>query len=319
MLDIAVCHYLIPLLRPLCDLLNAAARILVKRNVEALDELRILRLYVEGVILSVVLAGLGTVVAELVNIVKAYHIAVLFGCVHSLCLFLDDRIEVTALLIAHLEKPSHMVYSGDKLRANLGVIHTEAAEELLSAYLNAVAKTYGLYLGVTEHIAGKNSHRVGVVEEPRIGANLLHIARKVLEHVNGTHTSHNSADAESVGNGLSEAVLLGYLKVDDGTGVVKADLDRVNDESRTAERIASFSNAEVLLYLSLSLVVLFVKRVDHQIGLLESYSVDIVKSYLEILAKRGSEQNVTENVLGKYRAACAHKCNFHTFSILSSR
>ena len=61
---------------PVGDLADAAARVLVQRNVEALDQLRIAILDEVRRVLGVVLAGLGDVVAEAAHQLQAHHVAV---------------------------------------------------------------------------------------------------------------------------------------------------------------------------------------------------------------------------------------------------
>ena len=61
------------------NLVHAAAGVLVQGDVEPLDELGVVLLDVEAVVLGVVLAGLSAVVAQLVDVVKAHHVAVLLG------------------------------------------------------------------------------------------------------------------------------------------------------------------------------------------------------------------------------------------------
>ena len=68
----------VALLGPARDLIDAAAGVFVERDVEALDQLRIAGLDVERIVLRVVLARFGAVIAELVDVIKAHHIAVAF-------------------------------------------------------------------------------------------------------------------------------------------------------------------------------------------------------------------------------------------------
>ena len=56
------------------DLLYAAARIFVQRDIVPPDELGIAALNVESVVLGVVFAGLSTIVAEIEDIVKTHLI-----------------------------------------------------------------------------------------------------------------------------------------------------------------------------------------------------------------------------------------------------
>ena len=114
MLYIAAVEDGLLLLLPARNLVYAAAGVLVKRNIPSIDKLGILRLDVEGVILGVVLGALGAIVAELVDIIESYHIAVLL-LVLLLCECAKLRVEILALLVSYIEKPRHMVDSRDEL------------------------------------------------------------------------------------------------------------------------------------------------------------------------------------------------------------
>ena len=94
------------------------------------------------------------------------------------------------------------------------ILHAKAMEQTLGANLYAVAKANRLDFGVSLHVACQHSHGVGVVQEPRIGANLFHIGSKFLEYDTGTQRAENTANAQRVANGLAQTVLFGNLKVD---------------------------------------------------------------------------------------------------------
>ena len=104
------------------DLLCAAARIFVQRDVIAADQLRIAALDVECVVLGVVLAGLSTIVAEIADIVKShlvFEIGVLyFGGDAGF----DLRIEVVSLFVADVKEPGHVVDPGDQFLSALELV-----------------------------------------------------------------------------------------------------------------------------------------------------------------------------------------------------
>ena len=52
------------------------------------------------------------------------------------------------------------------------------------------------------------------------------------------NAAHDTADAERVGDGLTQAELLGNLEVGDRARVVAADLEADDDEVRAFERLA---------------------------------------------------------------------------------
>ena len=110
------------------------------------------------------LAGLGAVVTQLVNVVKAHHIVVLFGGVLFLCSLLDLGVKVVAVLVLDLQEPCHVVDTGDLFLSALQLIlHAKVAQNALGANLHAVAKTNRLDVGVTLHVACQHCHGVGVV------------------------------------------------------------------------------------------------------------------------------------------------------------
>ena len=77
-------------------------------------------------------------------------------------------------------------------------------------------------------------HRVGVVEQPRVGADLAHVAGEPVEDREGAQAAEHPTDAERVGDRLAHAVPRGHLEVGDGRGV-PADVDRVDHEVGAGE------------------------------------------------------------------------------------
>ena len=220
-LNIAAVHNFLFLLLPVCNLIDATARIFVKRNVKLFNQVIATCLDVEGIIFSVMLAAFGAVVAKLFNIVKANHIPVLLVGVLFLCTTFDFGVEIVAVLIENLKQPSHVVNARDfGLNGTWIDVKSENVEKSGGTDLHAVAKTNGLDLCVALHIARKDRHGIGVVEEPRVGANLFNILCKALHNVNSAQTPHNTANAERVANGLAQTVFLWNLEVDNGAGEV---------------------------------------------------------------------------------------------------
>ena len=90
---------------PSLDLVDASSRILVEGNVVAVDKLGVFRLDEEVVILRVVLAGLGAIVAEATDILITDKVlAIRVGHLLKLCdsATLDLGIEVVAVRILKL-------------------------------------------------------------------------------------------------------------------------------------------------------------------------------------------------------------------------
>ena len=84
---------------------------------------------------------------------------------------------------------------------------------MTGADLNTVAKTYRLDARESLHISAENSHRVGVVEEISIGADLLHISCEVRKNGNCAKPAEDSAYTEGVGDSLTKSVFFGDFKV----------------------------------------------------------------------------------------------------------
>jgi hypothetical protein len=204
-----------------------------------------------------------------------------------------------------------MVDSRDLLKSAIKlVLHAKTLEKMLRAYLYAMAKTNGLYVGVTEHISCKHSHRVGIVEEPSVRTNLFDVLCKALKNVDSSESTEDTADTEGITDGLTETVLLRDLKVDDGARIVKTYLNSVNYEICVTKSVLSLLYAKILLNGSSALVDGFVHLGNKEIGLLESVRVYIVERDLHIV-KRVTKHCVAEYVLGKYGASRTHKCYLH--------
>ena len=56
-------------------------------------------------------------------------------------------------------------------------------------------------------------HRVDVVQEDHIRAQLFHVAAHLQQHRDGAQAAHDAADAERVGDRLAQAVALGNLEI----------------------------------------------------------------------------------------------------------
>ena len=140
MLDLAVLQNIGFFFLPALDLVDAAARVLVERDVVRLDQLRVFRLDEQRIVLGVVLARLGAVVAEPADVFVAHHVLVLFGGVLFGGAAFDFGIQVAAVLVGDLQKPCHVVDAGDQLAASLELIlHAEAGQKIARAGLHAVA------------------------------------------------------------------------------------------------------------------------------------------------------------------------------------
>ncbi len=123
-----------------------------------------------------------------------------------------------------------MVNSGNFPFALIHILfHLQLGEQVPGADLDAVAQTDGTDIGVPLHIAGEHGHRIGVIDEKSVGAELLHVFGKTFQHRNGPQGTENAADSQRICNGLAQPILFGNLKVGNGTGIIAAHLNGVAD------------------------------------------------------------------------------------------
>ena len=295
---------------PIFLMLDAAARILIQRDIEALDQLRILVLDKIRRVFSIMLAGLGHIVAKALHQLIAHHIVMLLGARGRAAL--DFGIQIVALRIADLQQPGLMVDAGDFPLIGIVIGHIQPLEQVAGAHLHAVAQTHRLDGGVALHVAGQHSHGVGVVEEPGVGAHLGHIVGEVLHHGDGAQGAEDAADAQGVGDGLAQAVLLGHLKVRHRAGAVQAHLNGVDHVIGAAQGVLAVFHAQVGLDGGLVAQVP-VDGVQHALAVVHAVRVDIVEGNLAVFHDRGRHA-VAQHVLGEHAGAGAHECNLrHIF------
>ena len=83
-----------------------------------------------------------------------------------------------------------------------------------------------------------HGHRVGVVQQPRVRADLRHVRGDAGEHGEGPQAPEDAADADGVGDGLVQPVAGRDVEVAHG-GVVHPHLDHVDDVVGAVERRAA--------------------------------------------------------------------------------
>ena len=163
-----------------------------------------------------------------------------------------------------------------------------------------------LMFDALEHRAGDHRHRVDVVEEPRVGADGLHVVGEVEADGDGPQGAEDAADAQRVGDGLAQAVLLGDLEVDDRARVVAADLDGVDDVVGPAEGGLAGLHAAVGGDLRAAAVDVLVEDVEHLLRFPQAGAVDVVQRDVGILERFG-QHGVAENGFREDAAAGAHE------------
>ena len=239
MADLAILEDILALFFPALDLFDTSSRIFVKRNIELLDHLRIFGFNEERIILCIVLTGLCAIVSKMTDILITHHVLMLLtGGILLLGNSADLRIQIISVLVVDLKEPRHVVDTCDQLSTSLNLVfHSHSLKKLLGTYLYAVAETYRADLCETLHIAGKHCHRVGVVQEQSVRADLFHVARKFFQNRNGTKCTHDSADSQGICDCLFDAVFLRDLKVCYGAWLIAAYLDGINYKVRITKCI----------------------------------------------------------------------------------
>ena len=311
---------LIPFLGPSGDLVDAAARIFVQRNVVALDQLRILGLDIEHIVFGVVLAGFGAVVAKAADIVHPNHIVVLFRAVLHGGFVLFQRtaanlgIQVVAVLILQLQQPAHMVDARDQLPTAFQLVfHAQLLQQAFGADLHTVAQAHGFNARIALHIAAEHSHGVGIVQEQRVRAYFPHVSGKIVHHGDGAQGAHDAADAQRIADGLAKAVLLGHFKVDNGAGIVQTHLNGVDHETGAAQGFLAVLHAQMLGDAGMAALGL-VHGGDDFKALFQPGRVDVIQGVFPIL-QRVRAHAVAQHVAHEDRAASAHKGDLiHTVS-----
>ena len=92
------------------------------------------------------------------------------------------------------------------------------------------------FTGVPSYVAQhEHRHRVGVVEQPGVGAELGHVGGDALHHRDGAQRAEDAADAQRVADRLPQAVPARDLEVDQRGGIA-ADLDHVDHVIDAVER-----------------------------------------------------------------------------------
>ena len=257
MADLAVFEDILTLFFPTLDLFDTSSRIFVKWNIEFLDHLRISGFDKERIVLCIVLTGLCAVVAKMTDVLITYHILMfLTGSILLLCNSADLRVQIVSVFIMDFKKPCHMVDTCDQLGTSLKLVfHSHSLKKLLGADLNAVAETYCTDLCEALHITGKHCHRIGIVQEQSVRADLFHVPGKLFQNRNGTKCTHDSTDSQSICDCLFDAVFLRDLKVCYCTWLITAYLNGINYEIRIAKCIFTvlgtkigFDHCAVLVY-----------------------------------------------------------------------
>ena len=150
-----------------------------------------------------------------------------------------------------------------------------------------------------------NGHGVGVVEENAAGsADVGDVAGDRDDGGNGAEAAEDAADAEGIADGLEEAVLAGNLEIDDGAGLVAADLDGADNIAGAAD---GFALVEGGLDAGLDLEGVD-HAVGHDLGDLEAVGIDVLQAEGGA-GELGELEDVAEEVFGENDGAGADEGN----------
>ena len=221
---------------------------------------------------------------------------------------LDFRIKIVAFPVADVQQPRLMVDSRDQ-RANARVIfHLKPREQLLCAYLHAVAQADGLHRRIALHVAGQHGHGVGVIQKPCIGADGGHIIRKILQNRNRAQRAKNTANAQRVANRLAKAIFFRHFKIRYRTRLVQPHLNGVYHIRRAAKRIPAVFVAKIRGNHRMTAHVV-VQRRQHPAAVFQPRRINIIQGKFAVFKHR-REHAVAHHVLDENTGSRAHKDNF---------
>jgi len=304
---------LLPLILPLGYLADAPSGILVEGNVESVDQRGIPLLDEERIVLCIMFAGLGAVIAQMLDVLIADHVIVFLGGILMRSPLSDLRVQVVAVPVMQAQQPCHVVYACNLLNPSFQfILHTQSLEQGFRTYLHTVAETDSLYSGVPQHVGGKHRHGIGVVQQQRIRAHPLHHPGKLLHHRDCSQRPHHPPDSDGIGNSLSQTVLLGNLKVNDGRRVVAANLNGIDHEGGTPQGGLKLSKPVIDHYSGSPFIDGIVDGLKNHLRLLQPLCIDIVERHLCIPQSFGSHA-ITQHIACKHCASSSQKGNFHRF------
>ena len=150
-----------------------------------------------------------------------------------------------------------MVNASDIVRGAFQLVfHSQTLQKSFSADLNAVAKAYGSDFRISLHVAAENCHRVSVIQEKGVGADLFHIPCKAFHYGNGTESAHDAANSQRITDSLLQAVFLGNFKISYGAGLIATYLNGIYNKVSVTQRFFSvfhtkigFDNRSVFVYI----------------------------------------------------------------------
>ncbi len=180
-----------------------------------------------------------------------------------------------------------------------------SVSQALGRALDAVTETHGFDGAGTIDGPAVHGHGIYILEKGHVRAEFLHLRRHRQKDGNGAQAAHDPADAQRIGDGLTEAVLFGDLEVDNRARFVAAYLEHADGVVGPVQGAAAISGgfdarlrAEKVRDL-----------VGHDLGGAQPHGVDVEEADFRILQLRKAE-DVAQQVLGKDCAAGADKGDF---------
>ena len=248
---------------------------------------------VPGVVLRVMLRRFGRVEAEAPKQVRTDQVVA--GNVPRLDEGAQARVDVAAVVLeSHDER--EVVQSGAVGRQVLAG-DAQIAGQPIDRPEDGVAQSDDSDRGRLGDRPHQDRQRVGVVEQPRVGADVFHVAGDGQHDGDGAKPSEHAADADRVGDRVAESEPGGYVEVDPG-GPGATDLDRVDDELGALQRLAP---VEVGRHGRVGTQRIG-RPVRHAHGGAKSIRIDVVQRDVRGPQRRGA-QDVSEQVAREFHAA----------------
>jgi hypothetical protein len=147
-----------------------------------------------------------------------------------------------------------------------------------------VAEAHGADRRRPRHRPAEHRHRVHVLQQQRVGTDLLHVAADVEEDRNRAEAAHDPADPDRVPDRLPQPEALRHLEVDHRPGPVAADLEHRQDVVRSVQRGAAVE-----------------RRLDgdsggrgHPLGRAQTIRVDVHQRDRQPVAQLGEAEHVAD-------------------------
>ena len=185
--------------------------------------------------------------------------------------------------------------------AQPGLLNAEIARKIAGRVLDVVTEADDALLrkGLVDR-PGQDAHRVGVVQQHRVGAELAHVGDEIEHEGDGAQAAEDAADADRIGDGLLQPVFPGYVEIEQRR-FVHADLDHIDDEVAALQRAAT-----VEMFLDDCIGAELLRRpARHHAAGLEPLGIDVVQRDHHA-PELGEIQDVCQQVLDEDGAARAH-------------